>query len=54
MMEHAMTTRPELSPSDSRARQTRLREALAELSADRAILVAPEHVQWLTGFRPIR
>ncbi len=42
---------PQLSIESCRVRQQRLCEALADQKADRAILVAPENVQWLTGFR---
>jgi Xaa-Pro aminopeptidase len=45
---------PQLSVQYCRTRQQRLREALATLKADRAILVTAENVQWLTGFRPHR
>lgn len=37
-----------------RQRQQRLTAVLAEADADRAVLVMPEHVQYLTGFRPHR
>ena len=43
---------PELSIELCRARQSRLRDALQNLNAERAILTSPENVQWLTGFRP--
>ncbi len=45
---------PQLTASECRSRQQRLREALAELGADQACLVSPENVQWATGFRPHR
>ncbi len=47
-----MDPSPQLSIQHCRARQQRLRESLANLRADRAILVSAENVQWLTGFRP--
>jgi len=37
-----------------RARQRRVCGRLAELSVDRAVFIAHEHVQYLTGFRPHR
>ena len=43
-----------LDPRQCRARQTRLVEVLERRQLDRAILVLPEHVQYLTGFRPHR
>jgi Xaa-Pro aminopeptidase len=43
---------PQRSTDHCHASQQRLREALTKLKADRAILVAAENVQWLTGFRP--
>lgn len=43
---------PQLDPSLSRARQDRLRAVLATRQLDRALLTRPEHVQYLTGFRP--
>lgn len=48
------TTRPELDPNQCRERQRRLTDDLAGLPADAAVLVEPEHVQYLTGFRPHR
>jgi Xaa-Pro aminopeptidase len=47
-----MSELPELSLEHCRARQQRLRESLARLNAEVAILVSAENVQWLTGFRP--
>lgn len=47
-----MKNRPQLSPDGCRSRQDRLRARMAELEIDRALVVAPEHVQYLTGFRP--
>lgn len=35
-------------------RQQRLREALADVPVDRAIVLSPENIQYLTGFRPHR
>lgn len=43
---------PQLSVVHCRARQQRLRESLVKLKVARAIIVAPENIQWLTGFRP--
>jgi len=43
-----------LIPDRCRERQRRLVEVLARRELDRAILVRPEHVQYLTGFRPHR
>jgi Xaa-Pro dipeptidase len=43
---------PKLNLDLCRARQRRLREALAAGGIDQAVLVKPEHVQYLTGFRP--
>lgn len=43
---------PRLSKQHCRGRQQRLRESLAAINVDRAIVVASESVQWLTGFRP--
>lgn len=37
-----------------RERQQRLREALAVLPVDRAIVLSPENIQYFTGFRPHR
>lgn len=42
----------QLNESGCRARQARLREKMAELEIERALVCTPEHVQWLTGFRP--
>lgn len=50
-----MTSPPEpltLDIDRCRQRQERLARALEELNADRAVLVLPEHVQYLTSFRP--
>lgn len=47
-----MSELPQLSIQSCRERQQRLRAAMATLGAESAILVTPEHVQWLTGFRP--
>lgn len=44
----------DLNPDLCRERQQRLRQRLAELNLDRAILVSHENIQWLTGFRPHR
>ncbi len=41
-----------LDPGLCRARQDRLRAVLAAHGLDRALLTRPEHVQYLTGFRP--
>ncbi|MCA9069436.1 MAG: aminopeptidase P family protein, partial [Planctomycetaceae bacterium] len=43
-----------LSLDSCRKRQQRLREALAELPVDRAVVLSPENIQYLTGFRPHR
>ena len=43
---------PQLSPELCRVRQRRLCEAMAEKHIDQAVVCSPEHVQWLTGFRP--
>lgn len=48
------TEQPRLSPEDCIARQQRVREALDRLSADRAIFVSHENIEYLTGFRPHR
>lgn len=47
-----MKERPQLSVEGCRARQRRLRERMAALGVERAVVVTREHVQWLTGFRP--
>lgn len=47
-----MNDLPDLSIPDCRVRQQRLCEALTADSADRVFVTLPEHVQWLTGFRP--
>lgn len=44
-------TVPWLDPDACRLRQARLRERLAAAGLDAAIVVAPEHVQYLTGHR---
>lgn len=50
-----MSNRPiELSADACRARQNRIRTALAERKIDRAVFVTHENVQYLTGFRPHR
>jgi len=41
----------QLDPASCRLRQQRLAAVLAERNLDRAVLVQPEHVQYLTGFR---
>jgi Xaa-Pro aminopeptidase len=43
-----------LEPSYCRQRQQAVRSLLDRLRVDRAVLVRPEHVQYLTGFRPHR
>lgn len=43
-----------LDPKLCRRRQQRLRDFLQSSRIDRALCVHPEHVQWLTGFRPHR
>lgn len=43
-----------LDPGLCRARQRRVCEQLAAISVERAVLVSPENVQYLTGFRPHR
>ncbi|MCA8997140.1 MAG: aminopeptidase P family protein [Planctomycetaceae bacterium] len=47
-------TQPTLSREFCRQRQARLRERLAAASIDNAILITPENIQYLTGFRPHR
>lgn len=47
-----MKSHPQLSSEGCRSRQDRLRSRMAELEIDRALVVTPEHVQYLTGFRP--
>jgi Xaa-Pro dipeptidase len=44
-------TAPLLDLDACRRRQARLRERLAAVGADAAVVVAPEHVQYLTGHR---
>lgn len=46
------TPKPNLTSEGCRARQQRLRDRMAALGVDRAVVVTREHVQWLTGFRP--
>lgn len=41
-----------LDPQQCRRRQGRLLEVLGRIKADRTVLVRPEHVYYLTGFRP--
>ncbi|MCB1232199.1 MAG: aminopeptidase P family protein [Verrucomicrobiae bacterium] len=43
---------PQLTVEGCRARQQRLREKMNALGIERALVVTPEHVQYLTGFRP--
>jgi Xaa-Pro aminopeptidase len=43
-----------LEPSYCRERQRAVCRLLARLKVDRAVLVRPEHVQYVTGFRPHR
>lgn len=45
-------TQPQLTSKGCRARQQRLRERMSTLEIERAVVVSPEHVQYLTGFRP--
>lgn len=47
-----MPESPDLNLAECRSRQQRLRETLETIGADQAVLTAPEHVQWATGFRP--
>jgi len=46
--------KPQLTLDDCRKRQERLREAVAahDPQIKRVLVGTPEHVQWLTGFRP--
>lgn len=44
--------KPQLTRDGCRARQRRLRERMAGLGVERAVVVTREQVQWLTGFRP--
>ena len=44
-------TGPKLEPALCRQRQQRLCDVLAQNDVGRAVLVQPEHVQYLTGFR---
>jgi Xaa-Pro dipeptidase len=48
------TEQPRLRAEHCLARQQRVREALHRLSADRAIFVSHENIEYLTGFRPHR
>ena len=43
-----------LDPTNCRQRQRALLGLLDEMKVDRAVLTRPEHVQYLTGFRPHR
>ncbi len=43
-----------LDPGECRHRQQRLCAFMQSARIDRALFVLPEHVQWLTGFRPHR
>ena len=43
-----------LSPDACRHRQQRLRDLLAELPVERALVLSHENIQYLTGFRPHR
>ena len=43
-----------LDPEQCRARQARLQSTMERMQVDRVLLLAPENVQWLTGFRPHR
>lgn len=43
---------PQLTLEGCHDRQHRLREKMESLGIDRALVVTPEHVQYLTGFRP--
>ncbi|MEO1997263.1 MAG: Xaa-Pro peptidase family protein [Planctomycetaceae bacterium] len=43
-----------LNPEQCRARQARLQATMERMQVDRVLLLAPENVQWLTGFRPHR
>ncbi|WP_164103685.1 M24 family metallopeptidase [Candidatus Laterigemmans baculatus] len=54
MSTHALVSQPELDPECSRRRQRRVLECMQQLRVDRAVVVAPEHVQYLTGFVPHR
>ena len=45
---------PTLDPQLCRVRQNRLQDVMSTRGIDRVVVVAPEHVQWLTGFRPHR
>ncbi len=44
----------QLDEAACRARQARLLKSFESLSVEAAVLNRPEHVQWLTGFRPFR
>ncbi|MCB1089289.1 MAG: aminopeptidase P family N-terminal domain-containing protein, partial [Verrucomicrobiae bacterium] len=46
------SNKPQLTLEGCRSRQRRLRERMAALGVERAVVVTREHVQWLTGFRP--
>jgi len=43
-----------LDVQQCRERQARLQSAMERMEVDRVLLLAPENVQWLTGFRPHR
>lgn len=50
--EKVMNQGPQLTKEGCRARQRRLRERMGAAGVERALVVAPEQVQYLTGFRP--
>ncbi|QDU41493.1 putative peptidase [Maioricimonas rarisocia] len=50
-MSHSL---PTLAPPLCRVRQRRLLDLMSARGIDRVVVVTPEHVQWLTGFRPHR
>jgi Xaa-Pro dipeptidase len=49
-----MTAPLELAPEYCRLRQQRVRALLERRSLDRAVIISPENIQYLTGFRPHR
>ena len=51
-MTASLTMLPQLDLDLCRARQERLRSFFALRGVERALLVRPEHVQYLTGYRP--
>ncbi len=47
-----MNESPQLTMEGCRGRQQRLRARMEALEIEQAVVVTPEHVQYLTGFRP--